>query len=127
MDKKEESKQEKSRRHWALATRLEQEYNWLFTRVSHILAHRDPMGLTLGNPSRTDYYLEVGTILARVLDEAKSPDTVLSILYEEFRSWFGGVLDSKLEKRPKRTRSLYKQMSEEIWAAYQQWLAENPK
>ena len=88
---------------------LKAKYGTLYTEVSQLLREADPIRLIVIGAPDDEYDPEVSTILPR-LREAKSPDDVQRIVYEEFAHWFGAEIAGPATD--------YVGVSEDIWKAW---------
>jgi predicted regulator of Ras-like GTPase activity (Roadblock/LC7/MglB family) len=81
----------------------------LFNRLSEILFHNDPIGISFGD-NTDEYEAEAGTILPR-LASCQSREDVQAVVYEEFSRWFGSDEVG--------LRSEYEAIASEIWEVWQ--------
>ncbi|MFL6211189.1 MAG: hypothetical protein ACJ74W_20235 [Pyrinomonadaceae bacterium] len=89
--------------------RLRLEYGSLFDSIAEILFRHDPIELNY-EYNTDEYESEARTILPR-LKTCHSVDDVISMVHEEFQSWFDAD-----EAGPKER---YRNIAEEIWLLWQ--------
>lgn len=75
---------------------IKREYGKLFADVSDALFQADPIGINFGG-NTNEYDPEAGTIIPR-LKTANSAQDVQSIVYGEFKKWFGASIVCKKEQ-----------------------------
>ena len=88
--------------------RLKAEYGELFDAVAEILFRHDPIGINFEDNS-DEYYPEARTILPRLKDCA-SPQDVVTVIHEEFNSWFDSDTAGPRER--------YVDIADEVWTLW---------
>jgi hypothetical protein len=83
---------------------LRQRFGTAYDRLLALLFEEDPEGINFGHNS-DEYDPEVGTILPR-LGDCESTDDVQTVVWEEFRRWFGPA--------PAERRSAYRRIAKRI-------------
>lgn len=106
--------------------RLREQHPELFDRMAQILYDRDPIGI--GSQMEVEdlneyyavneYYPEVGAILPR-LKEARSPQELQKIIYEEFMRLFE-------YPRTVGPESRYETIAKDTWRLWQYYQAKHP-
>ena len=88
--------------------RVRQSNPQFFDAVSRAMFEHDPIGLNF-TTNTDEYEAEAGTVIPR-LDSRESASDVVTVLHEEFTSWFGEMTAGD--------RTLYTELGEDIWALH---------
>lgn len=83
----------------------------LWDGTNAVLADEDPLGLVAGGAPRSEYELEVETILPRLSGCSSAAET-RTVIFEEFERWFGVGRVGPPER--------YAQAAEQVWSLWQQ-------
>jgi hypothetical protein len=86
---------------------LKRRYRFLHDSLTRLLYRHDPIGLAALGAPKDEYEPEVGTIIPRLLHDAKSSDDVRRIVHEEFLHWF--------EAETTGPEGAYDAIAQEIW------------
>lgn len=84
---------------------VQQQSPQLFAKVAEAMFRHDPIGINF-ETNTDEYDPEAGTVIPR-LEDCSSPEDVVTVLHEEFSTWFGP--DSAGH------RDRYTKLGAEIW------------